>query len=148
MHTIHFGREQHEYLSVCLRGRTYPSSNDYWDGNWLTTLIEVAAGGFRGKVDALLRVEELIEFRTQLAALANSPFGKARFTTMEEWLSLELSGDRLGHIELLGELRDQPGIGNLLRFRLTSDQTELRPMIAALGDALAAFPLLGRPNEQ
>jgi hypothetical protein len=43
------------------------------------------------------------------------------------------------------EARDQPGVGNTLRFELTFDQTELPPVLAALDEVVRAFPVKGDP---
>ena len=45
--------------------------------------------------------------------------------TMEEQLKLELDGDGRGHVTCRGEARDVAGTGNVLRFELALDQTQL-----------------------
>lgn len=45
----------------------------------------------------------------------------------------------------LASFRDQPGVGNTLRFDLTLDQTELPPVLTALNDIVRAFPVKGSP---
>ena len=59
---------------------------------------------------------------------------------MEEWFSIVLAGDRRGGVELSCEIRDQPGIGNTLAFRLSLDQTHLRPMAEQLVEPSLSFP--------
>ena len=66
-----------EHVSLTFTGRTHPSCTDYWDGNWLSTIIEVATGGFRGRVTADLRAEELETFRDQLKLLYEKNSGVA-----------------------------------------------------------------------
>ena len=51
---------------------------------------------------------------------------------------------RRGHVEFAGEVRDEPGIGNTLEFRLALDQTHLGAMIDQLDRAATAFPVIGR----
>src|SRR5581483_2142515 len=109
--------------------RAYPDAQDYWDGNWLRSEIEVVVGGFRGWVAELLRAEELVEFGDQLARLLDTFQGTAEFRTMEQWLALTITSDRRGHLTLSGELRDEPGLGNTLSFPLEYDQTFFRPML-------------------
>jgi hypothetical protein len=43
------------------------------------------------------------------------------------------------------EARDEPGVGNTLRFDLTFDQTELPPVLTALDEVVRAFPVDGSP---
>ena len=146
MCVIRVGGERSEFLAITLLGRTHPAARDYWDGNWVRAAVDVAAGGFRGEVDGDLRAEELAAFHRDLALLAESLAGEVNFTTMEQWLSIVASGDGHGHIELSCEIGDRPGIGNMLAFRLALDQTHLRPFVAQLGQAVTAFPVIGRPD--
>jgi hypothetical protein len=124
-------------------GRSHPAASDYWDGNWVRAVVEVAAGGFRGKVEGDLRADEFDAFRRELDLLGESLAGIARFATMEGWLSISATGDGHGHIELSCEVCDQPGIGNTLAFRLALDQTYLRPLVAQLRQAMAKLPVIG-----
>ena len=144
MCTIRIGGERSEFLALTLLGRSHPDARDYWDGNWVRASVEVVAGGFRGEVGGDLSAEELASFHGEVSRLSESLSGEARFSTMEDWLSIVLAGDRRGGVELSCEVRDQPGIGNTLAFRLALDQTYLRPMVEQLRQAVAEFPVIGR----
>jgi hypothetical protein len=146
MCTIRIGGEQFEFLAITILGRSHPDARDYWDGNWVRASVEVAAGGFRGQVNSDLRAEELASFHRQVARLAGSLAGEARFETMEEWLSIAVTGDARGQVELSCEVRDQPGGRNRLAFRLALDQTYLQLMVAQLGQAVSRFPIVCRPG--
>jgi hypothetical protein len=138
--TIRVGGEECEFLAITILGRSHPEARDRWDGNWVRASVEMAVGGFRGQVGGDLRAEELISFHREVARLAASVAGEARFTTMEDWLSIVVTGDRRGHVELMCRVCDQPGVGNMLEFRLSLDQTYLRPMVDQVGRAVAEFP--------
>ena len=97
-----------------------------------------------GARSAATCAEELASFHGEVSRLSESLSGEARFSTMEDWLSIVLAGDRRGGVELSCEVRDQPGIGNTLAFRLALDQTYLRPMVEQLRQAVAEFPVIGR----
>ena len=146
MCVVRVGGERSEFLALTLLGRSHPAARDYWDGNWVRAAVEVIAGGFRGKVDGDLRAEELSAFHRDLAPLVETLAGEASFTTMEDWLSIVATGNGRGQIELRCEIRDQPGIGNTLAFRLALDQTYLGPLVAQLAQATRAFPVIGRPD--
>jgi hypothetical protein len=64
---------------------------------------------------------------------------------MEKQLLLELTGNGHGQIALKGQARDDAGIGNLLRFHLELDRTQLSPLIAQLEAILVAYPVAGSP---
>jgi hypothetical protein len=54
---------------------------------------------------------------------------------------MRLTGDGKGHIELVGEVADQPGIGNLLHFTLHFDQSQLGASIHELQRVTSQFPV-------
>ncbi len=142
---IVIGADGAEQLSMHVTRREFPEASDYWDGNWVYTTIRIRAGAFRGEYEALLRTDELASFRDQLRTLHATLKGSATFETMEHWLRVDIQGDGRGHFQGKCEARDQPGIGNTLRFELTFDQTELPRVITALDEVVRAFPVKGNP---
>ena len=144
MCVIRIGGERAEFLAITILGRNRPDCEDYWDGNWVGASVEVAAGGFRGEVSGDLRTEELAAFHSELRTARRVPGRGCPISTLEEWFSLAITGDGHGHMELSCEVRDQPGVGNTLAFRLALDQTYLRPMVDQLGRAVSDLPVVGR----
>ncbi|MES1184622.1 MAG: hypothetical protein ABUL60_12485 [Myxococcales bacterium] len=140
-----FGADRGEQLSIHVTRRESPEASDYWDGNWVCATIRIRAGAFRGEYEALLRANELASFRDQLGMLHDAINGSATFETMEHWLRVDIQGDGRGHFLAKCEARDQPGIGNTLRFELTFDQTELPPVLTALDEVVRAFPVKANP---
>lgn len=134
-----------EAVTIRVGGRMHPDATDYWDGNWLLSPIEVVVGGFTGRVQAGLRADELVSFREQLQELHRTLEGEAKLESLENWLILVATGDGLGHVEVTGAARDEPGMGNELRFGFTSDQTFLPEIIDALLQVEQLFPVLGAP---
>ena len=67
--------------------------------------------------------------------------GEAEFATLENQLHLFLKGDGKGHIELVGEVFDQPGIGNRLHFALNFDQSQLGASLRELEKVISGFPI-------
>jgi hypothetical protein len=135
--------EGDDCLTIALLGRSHPRATDYWDGNWVRAAVEVAAGGFRGKVGGDLRADELARFHEQLVRLQQSLRGTAEFETMERWLSIQGTGDGKGHMEFRCTVRDQCGVGNTLACTIASDQTFVRSAVKALAAAVQAFPVIG-----
>jgi hypothetical protein len=104
----------------------------------------VSAGAFRGKVDGLLRNEDLARFLPSVERLSEQLSGEALFDTIEGWLDVRLAGDGRGHVELRGQIVDAPADGNSLEFRLSLDQTYLPPLMVQLRSALEQFPIVGQ----
>jgi hypothetical protein len=114
---------------------------EYWDDNWLRAESDVVAGGFRGRATAAFITSELSKFLSELRPLFETLRGKAEFVTIEEQLRLQLVGDDKGHIELTGEVADQPGIGNRLHFSFEFDQSQVGASIRELEQVTSQFPV-------
>ena len=143
---LRIGSTEVSYLKVTPKQRLYDEREDFWDGNWVESAIELRAGGFQGRFSASLRAEDFTELRRQLAELHTHLEGEAKFSSMEGWLTIILRGDGLGHFEALCEAIDEPGVGNRLHFRLEFDQTEIPRMLKELEDIGRAFPVRGEPD--
>jgi hypothetical protein len=134
-----------EFLTITLWGRSHSPATDFWDGNWISAMVKVQAGGFRGSVGGDLRAEELVDFLKHLVLLQEALRGTAQFFTMEGWLSIRVEGDGRGHMKCECTLLDEPGIGNRLEFTLNTDQTFTRSTVDELTAAVHEFPVLGAP---
>jgi hypothetical protein len=130
-----------EYIALNVSGRVFPNAMDIWDANWLNCTVEIAAGAFLGRVQGMIRTEELETFRGQLLRLYDGLNGEAEFSTMEGWVSLRLIGDGRGHIEARCRLDDEPGVGNTLTCRLSVDQTFLPPLLQQLSELISTYPV-------
>jgi len=139
--TFSFGQSQHERIEVEVLRYERSPVGDYHDDNWLTVQVRACVGGFRGSVDAAILTEELVAFSTQLRPLYESLRGVAEFATLEGQLYLRLTGDGKGHIELVGDVADHPGIGNRLHFTLQFDQSHLGASIHELERVTSEFPV-------
>jgi hypothetical protein len=141
---IHIGGQEAEFLEVTVLHRVRPGSTDFWDGNWLDCWAEARVGAFRGQMYCYLRTVELEHFREQLALLYEHLSGEATLATMETWLDLKVIGDGRGQMEVRGQMCDNPGLGNVLDFRLALDQTYLSSVLRQLEEALERYPVVGR----
>lgn len=136
-----FGHSEHERVEVEIIDYERSPVGNYWDDNWITVQIRVNAGGFRAKAHASFLTSEIRGFLSPLRDLCDSLDGAAEFTTLEGQLYLKMTGDGKGHIDLVGEVLDQAGIGNRLHFNLHFDQTQLRTSVRELENLIAAFPV-------
>jgi hypothetical protein len=136
-----FGHSEQERVEIDVHGYERPASGEYWDDNWLRVDIRVHAGGFRGKVSATIITSELTKFLSELRPLFETLSGSAELSTMENQLGLKLVGDGKGHVQLRGEVSDQPGIGNRLHFHLEFDQSQLGASIRELERVTSQFPV-------
>lgn len=136
-----FGQSQHNRIEVDVLHYERPPSGEYYDDNWLIVQIRVAAGGFRGKVDASILTDELVGFTAQVRSLNETVSGTAQFTTLEEQLELTLTADSKGRITLSGRVADEAGVGNRLCFEFDFDQSQLNTSLRELEQVVETFPI-------
>jgi hypothetical protein len=135
-----------DHLSIRVLGRLHPGAEDFWDGNWLATPIEVAVGGFQGRVGASLRADELQAFEDALKGLHSTLKGESLLESMEKWLTLRIAATSRGRLEVKGTLLDRAGDGNQLIFKIeVLDQSDLPNIIDSLEEVNTLFPVLGSP---
>lgn len=141
-----FGFAGRDYVAIRVLGRLNYGASDYWDGNWLTTLVDVKVGDFVGQVVASLRTEELRTFRKSLANVNASVTGEAVLTSLEPWITVRVTARNWGHIVVTGCLNDHPGGGNQLSFTIDGlDVTYLPTILESLENVEALFPVIGLP---
>ncbi|MBB1160170.1 MULTISPECIES: WapI family immunity protein [Amycolatopsis] len=146
MHTVTFGAARGDRLVIAVHGRMHPGADDFWDGNWLISPIEIVSGGFTARLDAGLRANELQEFRQQLATCPKSG-GSARLTSLEDWLDLTVTVSD-GRVEAEGVAVADHSSGNRLSFRLEGlEYAQLAEVVAGLTEIEAGYPVLGLPGE-
>ena len=136
MHSFSFGGREQERLEITVISREGEASDDY---AWLTVEISICAGHFQGKFPAAFVTQELAVLYGDGMILYESLKGTVEFKTLERQLGFIMKSNNLGHIELIGEVLDEPGTGNKLNFRLTFDQTQLRTSLTELASVLSAY---------
>jgi hypothetical protein len=130
-------------LSIWIRGRTRPDDDDFWDGNWLDVLIQVAAS------HALVQAEGAILHASELASLVEgcrrmheTLRGEFDLECMEPALHLHLSlnprGQLAFHVDLTADVATQRH-----HFEFELDQSYLPGFIRAGEEALRRFPVRG-----
>ncbi len=140
-----FGKPETDGIEVTVLGRSHPGSTDFWDGNWVRTAVAAKVGGFTANFVVDLRTDEFRSFHAELKSLYTTLGGVATFETMEGCVTLNLSGDGMGHVALDADLMDTPGIGNHLRCSLSLDQTYLPAIMDSLDELDTRWPVLGEP---
>ena len=135
------GVENTEQITLTVINYERPASGEYYDDNWLSCELQVRAGAFCGKYAANFLTFELTKLLENLDRLYRDLKGSVEFEAMENQLELKFSCDSLGHIHVLGITRDQPGIGHVLRFSFSFDQTYLATVLEQLRQVVQEFPV-------
>jgi hypothetical protein len=127
-------------ININIAGRTYPQEIDKWDGNWLNTKIKIRAGKFSGKIDALLRSDELEHLSKDIRLFLQEKKGNVLFSPIEPWLIFHIGKNKVRNFVLAGEITDTLGTGNTLKFSYECSLPLLEKMLSNINDALEMFP--------
>jgi hypothetical protein len=131
------------YLRIEPMERMQYNSDYISDKNWIDTRISVKAGGFIGQYTMLITTGDFEYFRRDLAGLYDDLAGKIKFSPLEGQLTLDITGDGIGHFRVSGEARDNVGFGNQLYFKLSFDQTFIKELVSQLEGITNDFPIIG-----
>lgn len=130
------------YLRIEPLTRLQFGSDIMSDRNWIDTRISVKAGGFIGQYTMLISTGDFEYFRRDLAGLYDDLAGKIKFSPLEGQLTLDITGDGIGHFRVSGEARDNVGFGNQLYFKLNFDQTNIKELVSQLEGITRDFPIV------
>jgi hypothetical protein len=80
-------------------------------------------------------------FKSQLVYLYDNLNTTARFEGLESYLSINIKGDRIGHLEVFCEASDNSGwMASKFEFYLNIDQTYIQQLIRQLENIINEFP--------
>ena len=94
------------------------------DPDWLQASLNYEQNGFTANVEFYLLIGELVSFREQLSQLYTTLKGKTVFGNVEDNVSLTFTTDGIGHIKIVGYIRDSNYMVKT-DFEIQSDQTML-----------------------
>ena len=134
-----------DHIEITVKGRPYADAQHADDQSWLIGDISFKLGSFRGRISsAYLRTGELLGFLRDLEQMNESLAGTAHLDAIEQWVDLTIEMRSRGALHVEGELVDNPGLGNRLRFQIDDlDQSYLPLMIQSLRAVEAAVLMTG-----
>ncbi|WP_110111803.1 hypothetical protein [Bacillus sp. CGMCC 1.16541] len=133
-------------IEIDLIHRSYPTSMDYWDGNWVDSRIKVEIPGYVAHFDSYLRTDELQDFFSQLKKMNDTLTGKAALHNLDNYIQIEGEMTKTGMIHWTAETCYPAGYGAVLTFEFASDQSYLNELIEQLDELLLAYPVVGTPE--
>lgn len=131
-----------DIVRVAPKERTHLGATDYWDKNWITTIISVQGGAFSGKYEADFMASDFETFKQELELLYENLKGGATFSGLERQLELKCIGDGLGHIKIDVVAQNFPGYGAELTYTINIDQTFIKPLVKQLDEITKAFSVM------
>jgi hypothetical protein len=137
------GTDYGDHLTIEVLGRMHAGSRDFWDDNWMVSPITLRIGGFAGRIEAGLRMDELVGLRVGLEKLLNGLGAAAELESLEPWLRLQVSFDRDLGLTARGEAVADPSSGTKLVFRLEGlKEPALRVVVDQLRAIEVEFPVV------
>ena len=134
-------------LSIWVRGRQFPDSSDFHDGNWLILRATMQRGETSVTTEgAILMTTDFERFRDQLAAMSDTVTSEATLSGYEPNLKVTLDAGRLGHID--GQIEITPDhLGERHSFEIEGwDQTDLLKLIASCDAIMDLYQVVNRPE--
>ena len=130
-------------LQLWVHGYQYPHIADSWDGNWLNTTAHCGASGASVWASgAILDTVSLEQFCNGLEMIYERLEGTAELSTDEPYLSAHVGGGAHGRLTMTVRITPDE-LTQEHEFRFDLDQTYLPPVITALRETLARFPIRG-----
>lgn len=114
-----------------------------WDRNLVKTNVTVKCGKFSAQYTADFMTVDFEKFKQGLKRIYNDLKGYANFDGLENYLTLRINGDGIGHFNVSVTACDQPGVGGILTFHLSFDQTTILELVNQLDRITKQFPITG-----
>jgi hypothetical protein len=131
-------------LEIDVLHRNYPNSRDFWDANWVASLIHLEIPGYTAHFEADLRTNELKEFADDLRDMNEALKGAAALKSLDDYIHLNGTMNAFGKISWDLETRYPAGDSAKLSCRFIADQSYLRMLVDELDAVLEAFPVIGK----
>ncbi len=112
---------------------------------WLACDIAVHIDGWKGRYAGQFHEWDFVAFAEGLRGLSSTLSGEARLSSLDGYLDVNLSGDGLGRISVVGEAWQQPRHGTHLEFAFELDQSDLRGIEATLATLITELGTPERP---
>ena len=141
---IHVSGKHGESLVLSIHGRTDPTSNDYWDANWLTCTAVLRTSSFGEMLCRSVRNEDLGRFKRMLTVFLTTEGSEALLDTLDGWLDVRVCRDDEGNAIARCQLVDDPVNGNPIEVDFQLDDHAPATLVTELETVLAQYPIVGQ----
>ena len=132
-----------ETFELWIRGRAFPSSEDYWDGNWLDVVARCSGESSMVETEGcILHLSELHTFLVECKQIYNTLSGRACLDCLEPNINLKIKMENAGHCKISVSITSDY-LYEEHSFIFDLDQTYLPPLISSLEFIINSYPLKG-----
>ena len=126
------------HLTVDIVERSYPTCNDYWDGNWLNAQISVALPGYSAGLRVFLRTGELDWFLKELLRTHLDLKSTAWLLPLEPGIELSITPCYPKGLKVMGHTEEN---GATSTFEFISPHSQLLKLITELENIMVTYPI-------
>lgn len=132
-------------LSLWVLARQFPDATDFWDGNWLHSLVRVETHGARVEAGGpVLRTDELCDFANQLAGLRDGMLDSAELICTEPVLGVKITRDTARGFRAAVHITTDVADPSHHHFVFFTDQSDITALLKACRRVLEWFPIVGQ----
>lgn len=142
---ILIGEQQSEYINLEIVDRLYPNSVDYWDGNYLKTVLELEIPAFKSSFVTNIRTFELNRFLDELTNL-KVVGSECLLSNVDENINIIGKVNYTGSIDWNCTIIYPAGNGARLKFNINTSSTLVDKLIVTIKDILETWPIIGEMN--
>lgn len=144
---LFIGEREGDHVRIRVVRRTDQVARDYWDANWLVSVVSVRVGGWKGKNDqAYFRTEDLSRLKAKIELLAEGKLLDTEFLPMEPHIRIRLHAEEAGGpITVSGMAVDRLENGNRLEFSMSISPACLPALAERLALVEKSYPTIGKP---
>jgi hypothetical protein len=139
---IFIGEQDFNYVSIEVENRLYPDALDYWDGNYLKTIVKVVIPGFKGAFSTSIRTLELKGFLDGLNNINKSINSECLLVNIDENIRLIGKVNYTGSVDWRCVLIYPAGNGACLSFDINTSSSLIDILIASVNNILKEWPII------
>lgn len=131
------------YLKLEVLTNKGSGTKDFWEENWLYTLVEGRFPGFLVNYKCDLRTDEFKRTGEEILKLLNGETDTANFTTLEEDVEIHFHREDYGEITVDGKLVATQLTNCCLKFNFVIDIFMMKSFSFQVQEILKDYPIIG-----
>jgi|GEM_PF-4772909 len=120
-------------------------TNNFWEENWLYTLVKATFPGFIVRFHCNVRTDDLQRWHDDLAKFIDNELSSITLTSLEECISLIFIKNGIEDTKVAGVITDTELTGCSVKFTLHCDMSIIVNFRVELHNILMQFPIIGTP---
>lgn len=126
-------------IAICILDLAFPNSKYAIDRNMLNSHVNINIPGYEVDFPTMISVVDVGDFSTSIKWMYENMKGRTILSNLEDTIHIKGEINKLGHIDWYSETCYPAGIGAMLTFEFTSDQSYLEKLIKELDEIIAAY---------